>query len=55
MTGSELKARAVRTGLIGGVALVYLALVGMIAKFDSRNIIGSFLTLGICSWPCRRC
>jgi branched-chain amino acid transport system permease protein len=46
VTGSELKARAVRTGLIGGVALVYLALVGMIAKFDTRNLIGSFLTLG---------
>jgi branched-chain amino acid transport system permease protein len=46
VTGSELRARAVRTGLIGGVALVYLALVGMIEKFDTRNLIGSFLTLG---------
>jgi branched-chain amino acid transport system permease protein len=46
MTGSELNARAVRTGLIGGVALVYLCLAGMIEKFDTRNLIGSFLTLG---------
>ena len=46
MTGSELNARAVRAGLIGAAALIYLALVGMIQKFDSRNLIGSFLTLG---------
>ena len=46
MTGSELNTRAVRAGLIGAVALIYLALVGMIQKFDSRNLIGSFLTLG---------
>ena len=46
MTGSELNARAVRAGLIGAVALIYLALAGMIQKFDSRNLIGSFLTLG---------
>jgi branched-chain amino acid transport system permease protein len=46
VTGSELNRKAVRTGLIGAVALVYLALVGMIEKFDTRNLIGSFLTLG---------
>ena len=46
MTGSELNRRAVRIGLIGAVALIYLALVGMIEKFDTRNLIGSFLTLG---------
>ena len=46
MTGSELNTRAVRAGLIGAAALVYLALVGMIQKFDSRNLIGDFLTLG---------
>ena len=46
MTGSGLTSRAVRAGLIGGVALVYLALIGMIEKFDTRNLIGSFLTLG---------
>ena len=46
MTGSELNARAVRAGLIGAVTLIYLALAGMIQKFDSRNLIGSFLTLG---------
>jgi branched-chain amino acid transport system permease protein len=46
VTGSELNRRAVRAGLIGSVALVYLALAGMIEKFDGRNLIGSFLTLG---------
>ena len=46
MTGSELNRRAVRVGLIGAVALIYLALTGMIEKFDGRNLIGSFLTLG---------
>jgi branched-chain amino acid transport system permease protein len=46
VTGSELNTRAVRAGLIGGVALVYLALVGMLEKFQARNLIGSFLTLG---------
>jgi branched-chain amino acid transport system permease protein len=46
VTGSGLTSRAVRAGLIGGVALVYLALIGMIEKFDSRNLIGDFLTLG---------
>jgi branched-chain amino acid transport system permease protein len=46
VTGSELNARAVRTGLVGGVALIYIALAGMIEKFDTRNLIGSFLTLG---------
>ena len=46
MTGSELNRRAVRVGLIGAVGLIYLALTGMIEKFDGRNLIGSFLTLG---------
>jgi branched-chain amino acid transport system permease protein len=46
VTGSELNRRAVRVGLIGAVALIYLALTGMIEKFDGRNLIGSFLTLG---------
>jgi len=46
VTGSELKARAVRAGLVGAAALVYLALAGMIEKFEERNLIGSFLTLG---------
>jgi branched-chain amino acid transport system permease protein len=46
VTGADLNRRAVRAGLLGAVALVYLALAGMIQKFDSRNLIGSFLTLG---------
>jgi branched-chain amino acid transport system permease protein len=46
VTGSELNTRAVRTGLIGGVALIYLALIGMIEKFQARNLVGDLLTLG---------
>jgi branched-chain amino acid transport system permease protein len=46
VTGSELNRGAVRAGLVGATALVYLALAGMIQKFDGRNLIGSFLTLG---------
>ncbi len=46
MFGSKLLRRAVGAGLIGGVTLVYLALVGMIEKFDARHLIGDWLTLG---------
>jgi branched-chain amino acid transport system permease protein len=46
VTGSELNRRAATAGLVGGVALVYLALAGMIQTFDGRNLIGSLLTLG---------
>jgi branched-chain amino acid transport system permease protein len=46
VNGSQLNRQAVRVGLIGGAALVYVALTGMIEKFDTRNLIGSFLTLG---------
>jgi branched-chain amino acid transport system permease protein len=46
VTGSELNRRAIRAGLVGAVALIYLALAGMIEKFDERNLIGDFLTLG---------
>jgi branched-chain amino acid transport system permease protein len=46
MLGVELNRRAVRAGLVGGVAVVYLCLTGMIEKFDGRNLIGNFLTLG---------
>jgi len=46
VTGSELNRQAIRAGLVGAVALIYLALAGMIQKFDERNLIGSFLTLG---------
>jgi len=44
--GSELNRRAARASLIGGIAVIYLALAGMIEKFDSRNLIGSLVTLG---------
>jgi branched-chain amino acid transport system permease protein len=46
VTGSELNGRAARVGLVGGAAAIYLALAGMIEKFDTRNLIGSVLTLG---------
>jgi len=37
---------ALRTGLIGGVVLVYLAMVGMIEAFSDLNLIGAQITLG---------
>jgi branched-chain amino acid transport system permease protein len=46
VTGSQLNRKAVTAGLVGAAALVYVALAGMIEKFDTRNLIGSFLTLG---------
>ena len=46
MAGSELNRRAVRAGLVGGAAMIYLALTGMIEKFDTRHLIGSVITLG---------
>ena len=46
MIGSELTRRATRAGLIGGVAVVYLCLVGMIEKFEVRHLIGGSVTLG---------
>ena len=46
MTGSQLNRQAVTAGLVGAAALVYVALTGMVEKFDTRNLIGNFLTLG---------
>ena len=39
--------RGLRAGVIGGLVLVYLAMVGMIAKFDELVLIGTQLTLGL--------
>jgi len=44
--GSELTRRAIRTGLIGGVAVIYLCMVGMIEKFEVRHLIGGSVNLG---------
>jgi hypothetical protein len=33
VTGSQLNRQAVRAGLVGAVALIYIALTGMIEKF----------------------
>ena len=38
--------RAAITGVIGGVVLVYLALVGLIEAFADRDVITGILTLG---------
>jgi branched-chain amino acid transport system permease protein len=38
--------RSVKAGLLGGMAIVYLSLVGMVQKFDSINIIEDKLTFG---------
>jgi branched-chain amino acid transport system permease protein len=46
VTGSELLRRAAKAGLIGGTVVIYLALVGMIEKFDVRYLVGSTVTLG---------
>jgi branched-chain amino acid transport system permease protein len=46
VTGSKLVRRAVRAGLIGGVAVIYLALVGMVEKFEVRHLVGDSLNLG---------
>src|SRR5581483_5007651 len=37
--------RALRAGLVGAVIVVYLALVGMIERFQVRNLIGTQVTL----------
>ncbi len=37
----------VKTGLLGGGVLIYLAMVGMIAKFDELHLIGTQVTLGL--------
>jgi branched-chain amino acid transport system permease protein len=46
MDSRDILRRAVRAGLIGGIAVIYLSLVGMVAKFDIRNLIDSVVTLG---------
>jgi branched-chain amino acid transport system permease protein len=38
--------RALRLGLLGGVIVVYLALVGMVETFNSINLVGGAVTLG---------
>jgi branched-chain amino acid transport system permease protein len=37
---------AVRAGLVGGVVVIYLALVGMIEKFEARHLVSDWLNLG---------
>jgi branched-chain amino acid transport system permease protein len=42
---SAIVRRALRAGLVGGAIVVYLALVGMIERFQVRNLIGTQVTL----------
>lgn len=42
----ELLKRSVRVGLIGGAVAVYFMAVGMVGKFDPRQIIGGLVGLG---------
>jgi branched-chain amino acid transport system permease protein len=44
--GSRLLRRAAGAGLIGGVTVIYLALVGMVEKFEARHLVGGWLNLG---------
>src|SRR5438067_9178307 len=46
MERSVLLRRTVGTGLVGGIAVVYLAAVGMIEQFNVRNLISDIVTLG---------
>jgi branched-chain amino acid transport system permease protein len=45
MPDNELLRRAVKAGLIGGVVMIYVALVGMIEKFNDRNLVHDVVTL----------
>jgi branched-chain amino acid transport system permease protein len=44
--GSRLLRRAAGAGLIGGVTVTYIALVGMVEKFEARHLVGDGLNLG---------
>src|ERR687891_354233 len=39
--------RAVALGLLGGAVVIYLALVGIVERFETRNILAGVVTLGI--------
>jgi len=45
-TGRYLQ-RAVAQGLIGGLAAIYLALIGIVERFEPRNVITGVVTLGL--------
>ena len=45
LTGAPLLKSAVRAGLIGGVVIVFLGAVGMIEKFQARNLVSDVLTV----------
>ena len=46
MTGRYLQ-RAATQGLIGGIAAIYLALIGIVERFEPRNVITGVVTLGL--------
>lgn len=45
MEGKELRRRAIRAGVAGGIVVFYLALVGMIETFDARHLIHDVVNL----------
>jgi branched-chain amino acid transport system permease protein len=46
MNGRDQLRSSIRTGIVAGIVLVYLALIGMIEAFDTRILIGDTVTLG---------
>ena len=44
--GPSLMRKAINAGLVGGIGTIYLATVGMIQRFDARNVIDGVVTLG---------
>jgi branched-chain amino acid transport system permease protein len=45
MSGTDLRRRTIRAGLIGGIVVIYMALVGMIETFDARHLIHDVVNL----------
>ncbi len=45
LTGSAMAKTAVRAGLLGGVVVIFLSAVGMIEKFQTRNLVSDVITV----------
>ena len=45
LTGAPLAKTAVRAGLLGGIVLIFLGAVGMIEKFQTRNLVSNVITV----------
>jgi branched-chain amino acid transport system permease protein len=46
MSPRELVRATLRAGFVGGVTLVFLAMIGMVENFDQRNLVSNVVTLG---------